>query len=116
LSVRQEAAILELTQNAVAALRRVIAEAGDDEIRGIRIAAAGGGCAGYQYEMGLEGEARDGDAVIHFGDVMVFVGEESKSALTGVEVDFCESPQAQGFVFHQPNACGSCGKRKSCGS
>ncbi|NIK89193.1 iron-sulfur cluster assembly accessory protein [Rhizomicrobium palustre] len=113
--IAAEAAILELTQNAVTALKRVIAEA-DSEICGIRIAALGGGCAGYQYEMGLEATAREGDAVIHFGDVMVFVDEESKSALSGVEVDFCETPAAQGFVFHQPNACGSCGKRQNCGS
>lgn len=105
-----------MTQNALAAIRRVIAEAGDEDIRGIRIAAAGGGCAGYQYEMGLEGEARDGDAVLHVDDVVIFIDAESNAMLTGVEVDFCESPQAQGFVFHHPNACGSCGKRQSCGS
>ncbi|MDR3526105.1 MAG: iron-sulfur cluster assembly accessory protein, partial [Rhizomicrobium sp.] len=114
-SDNEEAAILELTQNAVAAFRRVIAETGDNDILGIRIAASGG-CSGYQYELGLEAEAREGDAVIHFDDVMVFVDAESKAALAGVEVDFCESPQAAGFVFHQPNSCGSCGKRKACGS
>lgn len=112
---KQEAAILELTQSAVAAFRRVIAETGDHDILGIRIAASGG-CSGTEYQLGLEAQARDGDAVIHFEDVMVFVDEESKSALAGVEVDFCENAQATGFVFKQPSGCGSCGKRKSCGS
>ncbi len=104
-----------MTQNAVAAFRRVIAETGDNDILGIRIAASGG-CSGIQYELGLEAEAREGDAVIHFGDVMVFVDAESKAALAGVEVDFCENAKAAGFIFHQPNGCGSCGKRQSCGS
>lgn len=103
-----------MTQNAVAAFRRVIAETGDEDILGIRIAASGG-CSGYQYELGLEANAREGDAVIHFGDVMVFVDEESKAALTGVEVDFCDSAQAVGFVFKHPGGCGSCSKRKGCG-
>lgn len=113
--VRREASILEVTQNAVAAIRRVVAAAADSDIRGIRIAVAGGGCSGAQYEMGLEADAREGDAVIHIDGVMIFVGEESKSALAGVEVDFCQSPAAEGFIFHRPGGCGSCGKRQSCG-
>lgn len=104
-----------MTQKAVVALRQVVAEAGDAEIRGIRIAVAGGGCFGYQYEMGLEGSAREGDAIIHFGDLMIFVDADSKQVLSGVEVDFCENQDTKGFVFLNPNACGSCGKRNTCG-
>ena len=100
-----------MTQSAAAAIRRVIAEARDPEILGIRIAVCVGGCAGLRYEMGLEAEARKGDAVVHFGDVMVFVDEESKSWLAGAEVDFCDGP-AKGFVFNNPNTRGRC----SCGS
>ena len=102
-----------MTQNAVAAFRQVIAANGD--VLGIRIGASGG-CSGTQYVLGLEVCAREGDAVIHFGDVMVFVSEESKAALTGVEVDYSESGPEAGFVFHATSGCGSCGKRTSCGS
>ncbi len=112
---RQEATILDLTQNAVAALRRVIAEADDKDILGIRIAVCGSSCAGLSYQMGLEAEAREGDAVIHCDDVIVFVDEESKPLLNGTCVDFCESPAATGFVFDNPNNCSACGNRKSCG-
>lgn len=89
----------------------MIAEADDTDIRGIRIAVCVGGCAGLRYEMGLEAAARDGDAVIHVGDVMVFVDEQSKPWLAGAQVDFCDGPAA-GFVFNNPNTCGRC----SCGS
>jgi iron-sulfur cluster assembly protein len=99
----------------VVAIRRLVAEASDADILGIRIAACGG-CEGLKYEMGLEANARDGDAVIHIEDLLVFVDEESKPWLDGAEVDFCDTPSATGFVFNHPGQCGSCGKQGRCGS
>ena len=112
-TTRQEAAILELTQNAVAAVRTLIATAGDKNILGIRIAVCGSGCAGLSYQMGLEAETREGDFIVHCDDVTVFVDEESRPLLQGTCIDFCADPG--GFVFDNPNNCGSCGNRKSCG-
>ena len=82
---------------------------------GIRIAAAQAGCTGFSYQMGLESELRDGDAVVHCGEVTVVIDEVSRPLLKGTCVDFCSSPAATGFVFDNPNACGSCGSRNSCG-
>jgi iron-sulfur cluster assembly protein len=104
-----------LTHSAIDAIRNLVAGADDSDILGIRIAVCGSGCGGLSYQMGLEAQARDGDAVIHCGDVLVFVDEESKPLLEGACVDFCESPTATGFVFDNPNTCGSCGIRRSCG-
>lgn len=114
--VTQEAAILDLTPSAITAIQTLLAETADDDILGIRIAAVGAGCSGLSYQMGLESVAREGDAILHCGGVMVFVDAESKPLLQGTCVDFCESPVATGFVFDNPNACGSCGNRKSCGA
>ncbi len=111
----REAAILDLTKNAISAIRTLIDGSQDKDILGIRIAVCGSDCGGLSYQMGLETKARDGDAVIHCGDVMVFVDEESKPLLNGACVDFCESPTATGFVFDNPNACGACGNQRSCG-
>ena len=104
----QEATILNLTDNAAAAIRRLIAEAGDRDILGVRIAVRGGGCAGVRYDMGLETAAEEGDAIIQFDDVRVFVDVRSQLLLAGAEVDFSDSPIA-GFVFDNPNACGKTG-------
>jgi iron-sulfur cluster assembly protein len=101
---------LDLTQSAVAAIRRLIAEARDPNIVGVRIAVSGGGCAGLSYDMGLEAATRQGDAVIRFNDVAVFVDEQSQLLLAGAEVDFNEIPVA-GFVFNNPTVCG----RSDCG-
>jgi len=111
---RQEAAILDLSDSAVAAMRSLIAGSGDKDIVGIRIAVCGSGCAGLSYQMGLEAEARHGDTVIRREDVTVFVDEESGTLLSGTTVDFCCNPE--GFIFENPNACGSCGSRSSCGN
>jgi iron-sulfur cluster assembly accessory protein len=93
-----------LTDSAAAAIRRLIVEARDREILGVRIVVRGGGCAGVRYDMGLETSAAEGDAVIQFDDVSVFVDAGSQRLLAGAEVDFCDSPIA-GFVFNNPNAC-----------
>lgn len=107
-STAQEATILNLTENAASAIRRLIVEARDQEILGVRIAVRGGGCAGVRYDMGLETAAGEGDAIIQFDDVRVFVDAGSQLLLAGAEVDFSDSPIA-GFVFNNPNACGKTG-------
>ncbi|WP_208393965.1 HesB/IscA family protein [Rhizomicrobium electricum] len=104
-----------MTDNAVAAIRRVIAQADDEDIRGIRIAASSG-CEGLRYEMGLEAVARENDAVIHVDGLIVFVDAVSKPLLDGTEVDFCDTPAATGFIFNGPERCSACGKRGTCGS
>jgi iron-sulfur cluster assembly protein len=107
-STAQEATILNLTENAAAAIRRLIVETRDRDILGVRISVRGGGCAGVCYDMGLETTAGEGDAVIQFDDVRVFVDAGSQLLLAGAEVDFSDSPIA-GFVFNNPNACGRIG-------
>ena len=97
-----------MTENAAAAIRRLIVEARDQEVSGVRIAVRGGGCAGVRYDMGLETTAGEGDAVIQFNDVRVFVDAGSQFLLAGAEVDFSDGPIA-GFVFNNPNACGRTG-------
>lgn len=104
-----------MTDNAVAAIRQVIAEADDEDIRGIRIAASSS-CDGLRYEMGLEAIAHQDDAVIHIRDLIVFVDAQSRPLLDGTEVDFCDTPAATGFIFNGPERCSGCGKRGACGS
>ena len=102
-----------MTPNAVAAIRKVLDEA--EGALGLRIAVHGG-CGGPQYEMGLEGQAREGDAVLHIDNLLLFVDQQSKPWLEGVQVDFCDTPAATGFVFNTPGLCGSCSRQGNCGS
>jgi len=103
--------MLELTENAVKAVSKVIE--GEDGVSGLRIMVQTGGCSGFQYSMGLEAEAQAGDAVFEFGPVKVFVDEASQPLLDGMQVDFKEDLTGSGFVFNNPNATASCGCGKS---
>ncbi|MGQ9371331.1 HesB/IscA family protein [Azospirillum sp. ST 5-10] len=104
--------MVTLTDSAVATLERVLAGSAP-AARGLRIAVADGGCAGLKYQMGLEVEPGDDDAVLEFGPVTVFVDAASQPFLDGVVVDFVEGIEGSGFRFDNPNATGSCGCGKS---
>lgn len=103
--------MLALTESAVAAVRKVVAE--DGAVRGLRIAVAAGGCSGFRYMMGLEAEEQDGDTVLTFDDVTVFVDADSLPLLSGTQVDFIDDLSGSGFTFSNPNATRSCGCGKS---
>jgi iron-sulfur cluster assembly protein len=104
--------MVTLTQAAVATLEQVIARSGG-VAKGLRLAVTDGGCAGHKYQMGLEAEANDGDTVLSFGDVSIFVDANSGPLLSGVVVDYVEGIEGSGFKFDNPNATSSCGCGKS---
>ena len=106
--------MLALTENAVSAVRKVLETS--DEVVGLRIMVATGGCSGFRYQLGLDNNAQDGDQVLTFDDVTVYVDAESQPLLAGCEIDFVEDLTGSGFIFNNPNAqskCG-CGKSFSC--
>ncbi|MDR3437074.1 iron-sulfur cluster assembly accessory protein [Telmatospirillum sp.] len=104
--------MIVLTDNAVDAVRRVLQDA-DDLAAGMRIAVETGGCSGYRYKLALEPAPLDGDAVVDFSGVKVFVDPESWSLLDGARMDFVSDINGAGFVFSNPNAKATCGCGKS---
>ncbi len=74
-----------------------------------------GGCAGFKYMMGLEKQAKDGDAVIESGGVKLFIDRKSQALVTGMTVDFVTGLESSGFVFDNPNAQSKCACGKSFG-
>jgi iron-sulfur cluster assembly accessory protein len=74
-----------------------------------------GGCAGYKYMMGLEREARDGDAVVESDGVKIFIDDLSQTHVMGMTVDFVTNLENSGFVFDNPNAAEKCACGKSFG-
>jgi iron-sulfur cluster assembly accessory protein len=79
---------------------------------GIRVGVMGGGCAGFQYSMDFEKDAKDGDLTFDVNGVKVFVDPMSSMYLQGVTVDYVVGLQGAGFKFNNPNARTTCG----CGS
>ena len=76
---------------------------------GLRVRVVGGGCSGFQYQLGLDDSASDGDEVFELEGVKLFVDPKSYLYLDGTEIDFVEDIMGPGFRFNNPNSTGSCG-------
>ena len=73
----------------------------------------GGGCAGFQYSMDFEKEARRrATSRSSRTGMKVYVDPMSSMYLQGVTVDYVVGLQGAGFKFNNPNARTTCG----CGS
>ena len=74
--------MIQLTDNAVAAIKTAISRASDNaaegarSAEGLRIMVETGGCAGFKYLMGLEAQTRDGDEVVRQNGVTLFIDSE----------------------------------------
>ena len=78
----------------------------------LRVAIQGGGCCGFEYALGFDRGAQEGDHELEFHGVKVVVDPFSAPYLQGSTVDYLETLQESGFKIENPNAASSCG----CGS
>lgn len=106
--------MIQLTDSAVTAVKTALSRA-VQPAEGLRIMVEAGGCAGFKYMMGLEANARDGDAVIDQGGVKLYVDPDSQPLVSGMTVDFVTGLESSGFVFENPNASSKCSCGKSFG-
>lgn len=75
----------------------------------LRVFISGGGCAGYQYGMALEGETRPSDFVSEQAGVKVVIDDVSMNYLRGAVIDYVDDVMGSGFKIENPNATSSCG-------
>lgn len=102
--------MVTLTSEAQVQLKKILEEETDPDL-GLRVFVAGGGCSGFQYQMVLENEIRDGDEINEVDGLRVYVDQYSSKYLEGAEIDFVNQLMGGGFTVHNPNAVSSC----SCG-
>jgi iron-sulfur cluster assembly accessory protein len=105
----QETAALTLTERAADKVKALMAQEPAGEAEVLRVAIRGGGCGGFEYALGFDRGAADGDSEVEFHGVRVVVDAASSQYLKGATVDFVESLQESGFKVENPNASGSCG-------
>lgn len=106
--------MINLTDSALNAVRDAILCA-DQPVSGLRIMVETGGCAGYQYKMGLVADVDPDDTVVEREGVRVFVDNKSHELLAGTVIDFVVALEGSGFTFENPNATSSCSCGKSFG-
>lgn len=99
---------IHLTERAVHKAREIASQRGQAD-PGLRVAAIGGGCSGFKYDVSLDSAPRPGDTVMDFDGLRVFVDHDSLTHLAGMTVDYVESLQSSGFRFLNPNATRTCG-------
>lgn len=103
--------ILTFTEKAIEAFKEARVRENLPE-HGVRVSVVGGGCSGYQYGLDFEEKPNEGDFILDFNGVKVFVDMMSAPYLKGTQVDYVVGFQGAGFKFTNPNAVKTCG----CGS
>jgi iron-sulfur cluster insertion protein len=96
----------KVTDRAFARLAEIAEDAGAS--RALRVAVAGGGCSGFQYEITLD-DAADDDLVLEKDGQRVLVDPVSLPFLAGAVIDFSDELIGARFVVENPNAASSCG-------
>jgi len=81
----------------------------EEQYTGLRVQIVGGGCSGFQYQMGFEKQANGGDEVLELQGFKVFVDKGSLIYLDGTEIDYMETLTGSGFKFNNPNVKTTCG-------
>lgn len=102
--------MITLTDRALEELKILQKEEGKEGY-GLRMTVVGGGCSGFQYNMGFDEAPEATDHVVETWDLKLFVDPQSASYLRGVEIDYVEG-LGGGFKIQNPNAKHTCG----CGS
>ena len=99
--------LMTLTKSAAAKIKQLLAE--EDDVSVLRVAIQGGGCSGFQYGLGFDRGAQEGDLEFSMHGVDVVVDPFSAPYLQGAEVDYVDTIQSSGFAINNPNATSSCG-------
>ena len=101
--------MIQVSERAVAEIKRVVVEQKIPEGAGLRIGVKGGGCSGFSYTLGFDAQSRPGDQIVEAEGIRVFCDPKSYLYLNGTILDFEESLMGRGFKFNNPNAKHSCG-------
>jgi iron-sulfur cluster assembly accessory protein len=100
------ATLVSLTERAATKIKELMAE--ESEVGVLRVAIQGGGCNGFEYALGFDAAAQEGDHEITAHGVPVVVDPYSAPYLSGTEIDFVDGLQG-GFAINNPNVVSSCG-------
>jgi iron-sulfur cluster assembly protein len=101
--------LLTVTPTAAAKIKELMAEEPDGETMVLRVAIQGGGCSGFQYGLGFDTAAAEGDHELLLEGVQVVVDPFSAPYLRGATIDFLNTITEAGFKIDNPNAVSSCG-------
>ena len=88
--------MITLTAPAAGQLQRLLREKGPPG-QGLRVFVHAGGCAGLQYGMAFEAQARENDTILESQGVRLYPDPFSATYLEGASIDYQDSPEGVGF-------------------
>ncbi len=100
---------IDITEKAIREITRIKSENNIPDEHALRVGVKGGGCSGFTYQLGFDGETREGDSVIEKENVKILIDAKSLFYLTGCTLDFSDGLNGRGFLFNNPNAKKTCG-------
>jgi iron-sulfur cluster assembly accessory protein len=100
--------VVSLTERAATKIKELMAEEPEGTVGVLRVAIQGGGCNGFEYALGFDSGAQEGDHELLAHGVPVVVDPYSAPYLSGTEIDFVDGLQG-GFAINNPNVVSSCG-------
>ncbi|MDX1701270.1 MAG: iron-sulfur cluster insertion protein ErpA [Melioribacteraceae bacterium] len=106
---------ITITEKASKQIKQIMAENNIPENYSLRISVKGGGCSGFTYNLGFDGEEKDGDTIFNEKGLQISVDGKSLFYLMGMELDFSDGLNGKGFIFNNPNATKTCGCGESFG-
>ena len=100
--------IVSLTEGAATKIKELMAEEPEGDSGVLRIAVQGGGCSGFEYALGFDQGAQEGDHEVLSQGIQIVVDPLSAPYLTGTQIDFVDGLQG-GFAINNPNVTAACG-------
>jgi iron-sulfur cluster assembly protein len=104
-----DTAVIALTERAAEKILSLMAEEPAGEATVLRVAVQGGGCSGFEYALGFDRTALEGDLEAQSHGVDVVVDPFSAPYLKGASIDYLETIQESGFKIENPNVSSACG-------
>ncbi|MEM9928941.1 MAG: iron-sulfur cluster assembly accessory protein [Bacteroidota bacterium] len=102
------AAPISITPSALVQLKALRTELGVGEDHFLRIGVRGGGCSGFEYQLGFDLPEED-DKKYQVGDETILMKAGHALYLIGMEIDWTTGLNNRGFTFNNPNATETCG-------
>lgn len=106
---------INITQKALSQVKQIMKENNIPENYALRISIKGGGCSGFTYNLGFDGDEKDGDTFFEQSDLKIVVDGKSLFYLIGTQLDYSDGLNGKGFIFNNPNAAKTCGCGESFG-
>jgi iron-sulfur cluster assembly protein len=106
---------ITITEKALKQVKQIMVENNIPENYALRVSVKGGGCSGFTYNLGFDGEEKDGDTFFKNDGFKIVVDGKSLFYLMGTELDYSDGLNGKGFMFNNPNASKTCGCGESFG-